>query len=100
MIRTDFHYELENDFDYVVTIDGDGQHDPLQIPDLLSNVVNNGHDVSIGYHVGNDTEMLTWRRVGKRVLERQVWAPVGLSPIVNVGFAHLIKKRLKRLHQY
>jgi glycosyltransferase involved in cell wall biosynthesis len=68
-IRTGFQYALDNDFDYVVTIDGDGQHNPLEIPALLDNVINNGHDVSIGYRVGNDTEMPMWRRVGKRVLD-------------------------------
>jgi len=53
----------------VVTIDGDGQHNPIEIPDLLGNVINNGHDISIGYRVGNDTEMPMWRRIGKRVLD-------------------------------
>ena len=68
-IRTGFQYALDNDFDYVVTIDGDGQHNPLEIPDLLGNLIDNGHDISIGYRVGNDTEMPTWRRAGKRVLD-------------------------------
>lgn len=68
-IRTGFQYAIDNDFDYVVTIDGDGQHDPLEIPALLDNVINNGHDISIGYRVGNNTEMPMWRRVGKRVLD-------------------------------
>ena len=68
-IRTGFQYALQNDFDYVVTIDGDGQHNPLEIPALLDNVIKNGHDISIGYRVGNDTEMPMWRRVGKRVLD-------------------------------
>jgi glycosyltransferase involved in cell wall biosynthesis len=68
-IKTGFKYALDNEYDYVVTIDGDGQHNPLEIPKLLDNVMNNGHDVSIGYRVGNDTEMPMWRRVGKRVLD-------------------------------
>jgi len=68
-IRTGFQYALENNFDYVVTIDGDGQHNPLEIPNLLEDVINNGHDISIGFRVGNNTEMPTWRRVGKRVLD-------------------------------
>jgi glycosyltransferase involved in cell wall biosynthesis len=68
-IRTGFKYALDNDFDYVVTIDGDGQHNPLEIPDLLGNVINNGHDISIGYRVGANTEMPRWRRFGKRVLD-------------------------------
>jgi glycosyltransferase involved in cell wall biosynthesis len=68
-IRTGFQFAKENDFDYVVTMDGDGQHNPLEIPALLKNVVNNGNDISIGYRVGNDTEMPMWRKVGKRVLD-------------------------------
>jgi glycosyltransferase involved in cell wall biosynthesis len=68
-IRTGFQYALENDFDYVVTIDGDGQHNPLEIPNLLDNVMNNGHDISIGFRYGNTNEMPNWRRVGKRVLD-------------------------------
>lgn len=68
-LKTGFQYALENNFDYVVTIDGDGQHNPLEIPNVLGNVMNNGHDISIGYRVGNNTEMPTWRRVGKRVLD-------------------------------
>jgi glycosyltransferase involved in cell wall biosynthesis len=68
-IRTGFQFARENDFDYVVTMDGDGQHNPLEIPSLLENVVNNGHDISIGFRVGNNSEMPMWRRVGKRVLD-------------------------------
>lgn len=68
-IRTGFQYALDKDFDYIVTIDGDGQHDPLEIPDLLGNVMNDGHDISVGYRVGDSTEMPMWRRMGKRVLD-------------------------------
>jgi len=31
--------------------------------------MNNGHDISIGYRFGNNTEMPNWRRVGKRALD-------------------------------
>lgn len=68
-IKTGFTYALSNGFDYVVTIDGDGQHDPAQIPNVLNNVINNGHDISLGYRVGRDTEMPNWRRIGKRTLD-------------------------------
>ena len=68
-LKTGFQFALENDFDYVVTIDGDGQHNPLEIPAVLGNVMNNSNDMSIGYRFGNKTEMPIWRRVGKRVLD-------------------------------
>jgi len=68
-IKTGFEYALRNNYDYVVTIDGDGQHNPDEIPNVLGNVMNNGHDISIGYRVGEQTEMPGWRKVGKRVLD-------------------------------
>ena len=68
-IKTGFRYALDNGFDYVVTIDGDGQHNPDEIPALLKNIVNNRNDISIGLRYGKTTEMPKWRRVGKRVLD-------------------------------
>ena len=68
-IKTGFRYALANGFDHVVTIDGDGQHNPDEIPTVLGNIMNNGHDVSIGFRSGNGTEMPKWRRVGKRILD-------------------------------
>ena len=68
-VLTGFRYSLKHDFDYVVTIDGDGQHNPAEIPRLIKNITNNGHDISLGFRVGHDTEMPKWRKVGKRVLD-------------------------------
>jgi len=68
-IRTGFKYALQKNYDYVVTIDGDGQHNPAEISDVLGNLINNGHDISLGFRQGNTTEMPGWRKVGKRVLD-------------------------------
>ncbi len=68
-VKTGFEYALQNNYDYVVTIDGDGQHNPDEIPNILGNVMKNGHDISIGYRVGDQTEMPKWRKIGKRVLD-------------------------------
>jgi glycosyltransferase involved in cell wall biosynthesis len=68
-IKTGFKYALENGFDYVITIDGDGQHNPDEIPMLLKEMQNNSHDILIGTRFGPSTEMPSWRKVGKRVLD-------------------------------
>ena len=70
-VKTGFKYALAKDFDYVVTIDGDGQHNPDEIPFILEHLINNGNsiDISIGLRAGNDTEMPFWRRIGKRMLD-------------------------------
>ncbi len=68
-LKTGFKYALENKFDYIVTIDGDGQHNPDEIPLLLAAMKQNGHDIVIGTRFGPSTEMPSWRKVGKRVLD-------------------------------
>ena len=68
-IKTGFKYALTNNFDYVVTLDGDGQHNPDEIPYLLKHLMTNNHDISIGLRSGKDTEMPFWRKIGKRILD-------------------------------
>jgi glycosyltransferase involved in cell wall biosynthesis len=34
-VQSGFAYALENDYDYLVQVDGDGQHEPRHVPDLM-----------------------------------------------------------------
>ena len=68
-IKTGFNYATQNGFDYIITLDGDGQHNPDEIPMMLSEMENNGHDIVIGTRFGPSTEMPGWRKVGKRLLD-------------------------------
>jgi glycosyltransferase involved in cell wall biosynthesis len=68
-IKTGFQYAVKKGFDYVVTIDGDGQHNPDEIPTLLTELQKNGNDIMVGTRYGISTEMPVWRKVGKRVLD-------------------------------
>ncbi len=68
-IKTGFNYMLENKFDYLVTLDGDGQHNPCEIPALLGALYGGRADISLGVRWGDTTEMPRWRKVGKRVLD-------------------------------
>ena len=44
-IRTCFNYAKENNFDVMVILDGDGQHDPSYIPDFIEAMKINKADV-------------------------------------------------------
>jgi hypothetical protein len=46
--QTGFKYAKRNGYDYVVQLDGDGQHDPACIPDLLKTVLDPKVDVAFG----------------------------------------------------
>jgi len=97
-IQTGFKYALENNYDYVVTMDGDAQHDPSEIPLLLNNTKSNGHDITIGIRYGNNTEMPLWRKFGKRVLDYTTsFGSGGLVTDSQCGFRVFNKKAVENI---
>jgi glycosyltransferase involved in cell wall biosynthesis len=47
-VQTGFKYALEHGYDTVIRLDGDGQHDPQQIPNLLAPLGRDEADVIVG----------------------------------------------------
>lgn len=47
-VQTGFKYAFENNYDYAIQIDGDGQHPPSEIPKLISKAISENMDVVIG----------------------------------------------------
>ena len=47
-VQTGFKYALDNGYDTVIRLDGDGQHDPQQIPNLLAPLERDEADVVVG----------------------------------------------------
>jgi glycosyltransferase involved in cell wall biosynthesis len=54
--------------DVVVTLDGDGQHDPSDIPRLVAPVLEGTADVVIGCRFSGENRIPLYRRVGNSVL--------------------------------
>jgi len=65
-LQTGYKYALRKNYDYTVQIDGDGQHDPRFVEELI-NKLKNGSDVAIGSRfLGslNDYDNPTIRELG------------------------------------
>lgn len=77
-VQNSFRYARDNGFDVLVLMDGDGQHDPQEIPLLLKPILA-GKDMAIGFRFGHRSEMPTWRRAGKRVLDYATAAGTGAA---------------------
>ncbi|WP_336135440.1 glycosyltransferase family 2 protein [Natronomonas amylolytica] len=69
-LGTIFQYAYAMDVDHLVTIDGDGQHDPGDIPKLVEAQQSSGADIVIGsrFADGADTDIPTYRRAGLAVV--------------------------------
>jgi glycosyltransferase involved in cell wall biosynthesis len=54
-LQTGFKYAYEKDYDFLVQLDGDGQHNPAYIPDMLNVVISGQADLVLGSRFLNNT---------------------------------------------
>lgn len=77
-IQTGYKYALANNYDYLIQLDADGQHDPSCIPALLAPVVKGEVDVAIGSRfLGNSYRPPFARRMGMALFRRIVFLVTG-----------------------
>ena len=60
-LQTGYKYALEKGYHYMVQMDGDGQHDPQYIKDLLEVVTSGKADVAIGSRFSKNNKSYTYR---------------------------------------
>ncbi|MBX0287203.1 glycosyltransferase family 2 protein [Haloarcula salinisoli] len=72
-VRTGYQYAIKHDYDWVVQVDADGQHDPAKIPELLD-VATDGHDMVIASRYLNESyqDYSATRNVGIQFFTRLV----------------------------
>jgi glycosyltransferase involved in cell wall biosynthesis len=76
-LRDCFEYAKRSGADVLVTMDGDGQHDPSSIPALVDALLSKGVDVAIGSRFAKPTEMPRIRWLGVRALDHAAGVQVG-----------------------
>lgn len=69
-LKTLFDYSKKNNADVVVTIDGDGQFLPEEIPKIMKNVIDGISDIVIGYRFEDESEMPKYRKVGNKLFDK------------------------------
>lgn len=80
-IANAFEYARENDWQYLVLLDGDWQHRPKEATELLSACAEGPNDIIIGsrYLDGDRDDTSLYRRVGQRVLDKITEANTGYA---------------------
>jgi glycosyltransferase involved in cell wall biosynthesis len=64
-----FDVAQQNGYETVITLDGDGQHDPEYIPQLTKPVIDGKADMVIGSrYLGMDSNIPVYRRIGQVIL--------------------------------
>jgi glycosyltransferase involved in cell wall biosynthesis len=74
-LRTGFRYILKEGYEIVVTMDADGQHDPLEIPSLLKIFESVKPDILIGSRA---------EAFGKMTFLRRFWNRLGVKAVARL----------------
>jgi glycosyltransferase involved in cell wall biosynthesis len=69
-MKTLFEYVKKNQADIIVTIDGDGQFLPEEIPQLIIPILEKKADIVIGYRFEDNEEMPAYRKFGNKMLDK------------------------------
>lgn len=72
-IKSGMRYANYYGYDYVVQLDGDGQHDPVYIKDLTEEMERTGCDIVIGSRFKTERKPLTSRMIGSQILTMAIW---------------------------
>jgi glycosyltransferase involved in cell wall biosynthesis len=69
-VQTGFRYAYENGFELAVRVDGDGQHDPAELPTILAPVLADEADICVGSRFAGESSFRSTRsrRLGIRIL--------------------------------
>jgi glycosyltransferase involved in cell wall biosynthesis len=80
-LQTAFHAADRRHAEHLVVLDGDGQHDPADVPDLVAPLRNGDADVTIGsrFAPGSETELPIYRRVGIGVVNLMTNLSLGVA---------------------
>lgn len=66
--RGGVYYALENDYQYIIQCDADGQHDPKYIKEMLNKAICQKSDVVIGSRYIGNKKPFSFRMLGSRIL--------------------------------
>ena len=79
-ISTVFDYCRKNNAEIMVTLDGDGQHNPDQIPDLINVILKHKVDVVIGSRsLKDDKDLPSYRKTGIKIITSTINSATNLK---------------------
>lgn len=97
-IKSGMRYANYYGYDHVLQLDGDGQHDPAFIEDMIKEMESTDCDIVIGSRFKTKKKPLNSRMIGSQILTAAIWATTGGTYIGDVtsGMRLFNKKMIKR----
>lgn len=98
-LQNGFEYILNNDFDAVITMDADGQHDPAFLADFVKKALSGGAELILGNRMHHTKDMPLARIITNRFMSRLLSKKINRHvPDTQCGFRLIKKGLLAKLH--
>lgn len=86
-LKAGFKYAVENGYDWVITMDGDGQHDWQDVYKFIEAISGKNADIIVGSRMADIAAMPVIRRIANRFMSRLLSKLVGCYlPDTQCGF--------------
>ena len=97
-IKSGMKYANYNQYEYVIQLDGDGQHQPRYIETMMQKMADTDADIVIGSRFLEKRKPLTSRMVGSQILTYAIWLTTKGKYISDVtsGMRLFNKRMIKR----
>ena len=99
-VQCGYMYAMENDYDFAIQIDGDGQHDPSFVEELLAPLRSGEADLSIGsrFLKKQGYQSSFFRRCGILLIKHVIKLCCGVSVLDTTSGFRAANKHLIRLY--
>ncbi|NBJ91333.1 glycosyltransferase family 2 protein [Parablautia muri] len=96
-VKSGIKYANYYQYEYAVQIDGDGQHDPAYIADMLEEMKRNDADIVIGSRFVDEKKPFSSRMFGSNLISLAIWITTGKKiRDVTSGMRLFNKKMIKK----
>ena len=98
-LKSLFDFARHSNADVIVTIDGDGQFLPEEIPKLTKDIEDGKSDIVIGYRFETETDMPTYRKFGNKLFDELSKKAANLNlRDTQSGFRAYSKHAIKKIY--
>ena len=98
-LKSLFEYVKHSDADIIVTIDGDGQFIPEEIPKLTKDIEDKKSDIVIGYRFETEKDMPLYRKFGNKLFDELSKTAANLNlRDTQSGFRAYSKHAIEKIH--
>ena len=98
-LKSLFDFARHSNADVIITIDGDGQFLPEEIPKLTKDIEDGKSDIVIGYRFETEKDMPSYRKIGNKVLDELSKKASNLNlRDTQSGFRAYSKKAIEKIN--